>query len=292
MSDLNFNGIDDSWEITNDANYNGIDDAYEWTPTYVTNDANYNGIDDAYEWTPTYVTNDANYNGIDDAYESAPTYVSGPSLEPTTAELLNLPSAIESIFGATPSAGAPVWETAPADDLGAAMAFAQHLVDNPYDHPALAEFEGLNETIDAVAGPQAIASIVGSSVVAQPGESATQTLDRIAMELALRGPLSTPTGVPVELFNLKSGTGLQLNPFFGNSTAGSLLGGMDEWVNNLVGRAQARGDFGALRGGVGPLIQGSTNFINVSNEVRQWENLRLLDNARLNALEPGLFFFT
>ena len=254
MSDLNFNGIDDSWEITNDANYNGIDDAYEWTPTYAT----------------------------------------GGSFEPTTAELLGLPSAIESIFGATAlpdSTNAPVWETAPADDLGAAMAFAQHLVHNPYDHPALGEFEGLFPTIDALAGPQAIASIVGSPVTPMAGESATQTLDRIAMELAVRGPLSTPTGGPVQLFNLKSGTGLQLNPFFGNSTAGSLLGGLDDWTSNLVARAQANGRWAPLAGGVEPLIAGSTNFNSVLNDVRRWEFVRSLDNARLNALEDGLFFF-
>jgi hypothetical protein len=274
-----------------DLNYNGIDDAYEWTPTYTTNDANYNGIDDAYEWTPTYTTNDANYNGIDDAYEWTPTYTSGTALPPTTADLLNLPSEINSLFGAPSSAGAPVWETAPADDLGAALAFAEHLVDNPYDHPALAEFEGLNETIDAIAGPEAIASIVGSSVTPQPGETTTQTLDRIAMELAVRGPLSATTGVPVDQFNLKSGTGLQLNPFFGNSTAGSLLGGMDDWVNDLIASAQAKGEYGALRGGIDGLIAGQTNQIAVSNEVNRWNQILQLDNARLNALEPGIFRF-
>jgi hypothetical protein len=76
----------------------------------------------------------------------------------------------------------PVWETAPADDLNAALAYAQHLVDAPYDHPALQGLSGLQGTIDQIAGPQAIAGVLGAPYT--PGETLT---DLTWQQLGLTG---------------------------------------------------------------------------------------------------------
>jgi hypothetical protein len=66
----------------------------------------------------------------------------------------------------------PVWETAPATDLGAALAFAQHLVDHPEDSPALQGTPGLaniEQTVQQIAGPEVVAADLGQTYT--PGET-------------------------------------------------------------------------------------------------------------------------
>jgi hypothetical protein len=277
VNDANFNGIDDSleWSQTwsvNDANFNGVDDSLEWSQTWSVNDANLNGVDDSLEWSQTWSVNDANLNGIDDAFEVPAWPVNDANFDGIDdamqwAPTGGLPSAVQSIFDTTGLPGdtsdAP-WESAPADDLSAALAFAQHVATNPSAHPVLREYAGLNDVVDAIAGPEAIAEVVG--VPFEPG----MTLDDIALITAVRGPLSAETGVPVEQFSLKSGTGLQLNPFFGSSGAGATLNGLDEWVDDLVSRAAARGDFRPGAGGFEPLMTGIDVRTQAGTDYHRW----------------------
>jgi hypothetical protein len=271
VNDANANGVDDAFEVpawpVNDANFNGVDDASEWSQTWPVNDADANGVDDAFE-VPAWPVNDANFNGVDDALEWAPTGA--------------LPSAVQSVLDATalPSTAAAPWETAPADDLSAAIAFAQHVANNPSAHPVLREYAGLNDVVDAIAGPAAIAEIVG--VPFEPG----MTLDDIALITAVRGPLSAETSVPVEQFSLKSGTGLQLNPFFGSSAAGLTLNGLDDWVDDLVTRAAARGDFRPGAGGFEPLMQGIDVRTQVGTDYHRWLQTIWTSNAISAATSP------
>ena len=149
MSDTNFNGIDDSYE-TGD----GSDETYGYgdlfaEPTGAV-DMTWGDTDySAPEWTepgamaaPTFEAPavdfiDQNGDFLDDRYE--------PFVDPDLASSITLPiaeSASAFDFGATP----PLLEgiipdnPAPADDLGAAIDFANHVIANGVDsHPALAE---------------------------------------------------------------------------------------------------------------------------------------------------------
>lgn len=110
------------------------------------------------EWNPT------------DDHEILPTlpgpYESLPVSDPTPTL-----SGVENF-----DASQPGWEQAPADDLNAALAYAQHLVNDPYDHPALQSLDGLNETVNQIAGPEAIAGVLNQPYT--PG----QTLDDLTWQ--------------------------------------------------------------------------------------------------------------
>lgn len=102
------------------------------------------------------------FSGSDET--DAAGYGTASSLDFVDADGDNIDDRSPSWVGTDPAATAaeaPVWEAAPADDINAAIAYADHLVDQPYDHPALDVLTTTQGAVDQIAGPEAVAGVLG-----------------------------------------------------------------------------------------------------------------------------------
>ncbi|MDW3217193.1 MAG: hypothetical protein R8F63_01160 [Acidimicrobiales bacterium] len=317
-NDWNYNGIDDYVEATNDWDYNGIDDYID-----ATNDWNYNGIDDYVEATNDWdyngiddyidATNDWNYNGIDDALEvpavhtvaEVPVVEAVPTLEAPGVDVFEtiLAPVAEPVFVSeptftdvapaapmdlswlndfiepAPAVAAPIWETAPADDLDAAFAFADQLVADPFAHPALESFQDFGPALDRIAGPAAIADVIGL-----PSSSST-TLDDLVWQ--------TTFGAADRAFqDHLNGTGLVGQFSFPSLSTQPGLQGLDTWLADLEASARASGAWRPGAGGFDGLILNEINQTQLATEIRVRDQILGADDALFAALDTTGLGFT